>query len=300
MTVPTDPLARMRQLASNVTWRESLGKAVDIIVAFNDSGTSVPLYCVHSLSGKATDYGRLAMLLGPRQPFFAIQLPVQNRDETFGGALGQVSIPHIARHYVEALEQFQPDGPLALAGWSYGVIIALEMAQQLAARGRDIALLVAFDLAPLNVAAGTGGPTYKIDLARNALPWLMNHRLIKKRAFAQFGARMLLKRPAKAAPSEDRIENHVDPANYPPAHARLMQKLLDAAALYVPQTYGGRVQAYAAVSEVSFAAFAQMKRTWQAIAPNAHTLLVAGTHRSMIEEPDGRRMARHLAALLAR
>ena len=64
-------LNRLRQSLSNVTWRETLGKGRDFVVALNDQGSRIPFFCVHSLTGKATDYVPLAQRLGPDQPFFS-------------------------------------------------------------------------------------------------------------------------------------------------------------------------------------------------------------------------------------
>jgi thioesterase domain-containing protein len=39
----------------------------------------------------------------------------------------------------------QPEGPYAIGGWSFGGLVALEMAQQLSARGEGVALLALLD-----------------------------------------------------------------------------------------------------------------------------------------------------------
>lgn len=306
--MPADAQARIRQLASNVTFRESLGKANSIIVPFNDAGSSVPLYCVHSLSGKATDYSALALMLGPDQPFYALQVPFKNRDTDFGGDICKVSIPQIARHYAEALQRFQPEGPFALGGWSYGVILAFEMAQQLRAMGREVALLVAFDLVPLNVNAPANRITFASEVLWTAPRWIRAHPLVREKGILAFAGHTLGKaagiaqRRFTGAPSEpvgDTVDKYVRPEHYPPAHLALMQTMLDVAALYVPQRYDGAVQVYAATSEVPISHAACMRRDWRALAPRAEVRAVSGTHRSMIEDRDGQALARHLYGRLA-
>lgn len=54
-------------------------------------------------------------------------------------------IPSTAEKVADAIIARQPDGPLALAGYSMGGIVALEAAHALRARGRDVALLVLLD-----------------------------------------------------------------------------------------------------------------------------------------------------------
>ena len=56
------------------------------------------------------------------------------------------------------------------------------MARQLKARGRDVRLLVAFDMAPWNSGAVTTPRhlPYLGALLRNALPWAVHHRLFRQ------------------------------------------------------------------------------------------------------------------------
>ena len=110
-------LERCNSLPARRPGPRSLGRAKNIIVPLNEGCARLPFYCVHSLSGKATDYIALARMRGPEQPLYGIQMPVKNRNADFGGAIASLSIPAIADYYREALERFQPSGALALGGW---------------------------------------------------------------------------------------------------------------------------------------------------------------------------------------
>lgn len=303
------PQDRMRQLASQAAWTEVRGKVVSPLVSFNDQGTNLPLYVVHSLSGKATDYGALARLLGEGQPFHAIQVPMANRTADFGGVGADVE--RVARFYADAVMAFQPDGALALGGWSVGAVVALEMARQLRLRGRDIALLVAFDLAPWNTSQQEPhGLRYWASVVANAPGWLLGHRLVRAGKLAPLRdavlARLGLRRPVPGAKKVPTLgagivtEDLVNPAHYPDGHVALMRNLLDATIRYRPQPYEGAVQAYVAGTEVSLTHLPRLKAAWRAVAPHARVLRVAGSHRSMIESPDGAALAAHLVELLRR
>jgi len=56
-----------------------------------------------------------------------------------------MSIPDMARDYVEQIRRVQPNGPYYLAGQSLGGMVSYEVAQQLHSLGEPIALLVLFD-----------------------------------------------------------------------------------------------------------------------------------------------------------
>jgi thioesterase domain-containing protein len=59
-------------------------------------------------------------------------------------------IEDIAAYYIKALRKVQPSGPYFLGGWSFGGLVAFEMAQQLMRGGHQVALLALLDtLAPI-------------------------------------------------------------------------------------------------------------------------------------------------------
>ena len=310
MAAALSGLERMQQLASAVAWTETLGRTKNIIAPLNEGGSRLPFYCVHSLSGKATDYIALARMLGPQQPLCGIQMPAKNRNAAFGGVLPSISIPAIADYYLEALLRFQPSGPLALGGWSVGTLIAFEMAQRLRALGRDVRLFVGFDMAPWNSGADTSLShlPYLTALARNALPWATNHRLLRQKSFAAMHALLREKAVAAAAAAQNGdepwierylVKDFIDAGKYPPAHLMLMQDILDVMLRYRPGRYDGNVQVYVAKTEVAFSHFPKMKAQWLAVAPRAEAMTVAGSHQNMIDEAHGEALARHLGGLLA-
>lgn len=83
----------------------------------------------------------LAPLLGDELPFYAIQDPSLNRDVPVC-----TSIEALAEVHVAALRKVRPKGPYHLAGWSFGAVVALEMAQQLVAAGDEVGLVFVLDM----------------------------------------------------------------------------------------------------------------------------------------------------------
>jgi amino acid adenylation domain-containing protein len=110
------------------------------LVAVQPNGSKPPFFCVHPAGGNVICYTDLARRLGPDQPFFGLQDPGLARES---GSL--TSVEAMATHYIEALRAVQPGGPYLIGGWSFGALVALEMAQQLREKGEEIALLAVFD-----------------------------------------------------------------------------------------------------------------------------------------------------------
>lgn len=101
-------------------------------------------------------YRDLARLLGDEQPFYGLQ-----EDKEDDGANLQDTVEGMAAHYLEQVVAFQPQGPYLLGGYSFGGVVAFEMARQLQARGEQVALLALFD---------TGQPEHREVVLADARP----------------------------------------------------------------------------------------------------------------------------------
>jgi thioesterase domain-containing protein/acyl carrier protein len=120
----------------------TLAKPWSALVPIQPNGSRTPLFCFHALGPSLLFYRRLSVLLGPDQPFYALQSPLESQQ-----LVVDRSIEELASIYIKELETSFPEGPYVLGGASLGGLIALEVCQQLHARGKKPALLVLFDTA---------------------------------------------------------------------------------------------------------------------------------------------------------
>ncbi len=112
------------------------------LVCLQNGGSKHPFFCIHPVGGNVLCYASLAHALDQDRPFYGLQArglhPMQMPDMTIG---------HMATHYISEIESVQSTGPYLLGGWSLGGLIAFEIAQQLMVAGQNIALLAMFDTA---------------------------------------------------------------------------------------------------------------------------------------------------------
>jgi thioesterase domain-containing protein/acyl carrier protein len=94
--------------------------------AFNQEGSSVPIFLLHVYLGGMLRLRRLAELLPPDQPAYGIQVYTADSLDDDGQA---VSL--LAQQAVERIRAIQPSGPVTVAGHSAGGLMALEVARQL-------------------------------------------------------------------------------------------------------------------------------------------------------------------------
>lgn len=95
------------------------------LVPIRQTGSLPPFFCVHPVGGNVLCYAALARQLGVAQPLTRVE--------------------DMASRYLEALQTIQPEGPYQLGGWSFGGIVAFEIAQQLHSLGHEVALLALID-----------------------------------------------------------------------------------------------------------------------------------------------------------
>ncbi len=116
------------------------------LVPIQPAGSKPPFFCVHPIFGVVFPYYELAYCLGFDQPFYGLQpLGLDGEQPPF------TRIEDMAAHYIEALRKVQPSGPYYLGGWSFGGLVAFEMAQQLLSSGHQVAQLAILDtLAPVS------------------------------------------------------------------------------------------------------------------------------------------------------
>jgi surfactin family lipopeptide synthetase A len=110
------------------------------LVAIQPHGSKPPFFCMPGLGGNVVYFQELARHLGNDQPFYALQ--ARGLD---GVSQPFTRVEDIATHYIEAIQMVQQEGPYLLGGYSFGAIVAYEMAQQLLHQAQEVALLVVLD-----------------------------------------------------------------------------------------------------------------------------------------------------------
>ncbi|HEX6290185.1 MAG TPA: amino acid adenylation domain-containing protein [Herpetosiphonaceae bacterium] len=136
--------ATIAQLAA-VLRRPSQPRLQSPLIRIQRGGEKRPLFCIHPVGGSVLSYADLARHLDPEQPIYGIHIA-----DIADPATIPASIEELATNYIEIMRSVQPEGPYLLGGWSFGGLVAFEMARQLNARGQQVALLALMDTwAPL-------------------------------------------------------------------------------------------------------------------------------------------------------
>jgi acetoacetyl-CoA synthetase len=103
----------------------------------------IPVFLAHGLGGSVMDFFQPVKYIQTKHPIYGLQAKgIDGVEEPFD------RIEDMARFYLDAIRELQPQGPYFLIGFSLGGLVALEMAQQLSANGEKVGLLAMLDAYP--------------------------------------------------------------------------------------------------------------------------------------------------------
>ncbi|WP_434428218.1 thioesterase domain-containing protein [Nannocystis pusilla] len=206
--VPRDEAVGSTQKAAAATrLGASLGARLPpALVPLQPHGELPPFFCVHGIGGSAAGYAPLAARLGETQPFYALQASLDDAPPA--------SLAALAGGYVAAIRQVQPEGPYRIGGWSFGAIVAQEMARQLEADGEQVTHLVLLDAPARQWTSPLGAMVGRWSLAGAVL---RNAKTSAARAGSRWRVADVLRRSANV------VEASAELWNMSERHVRLLR-----------------------------------------------------------------------------
>ncbi len=133
------------------------------LIPLRRGGDRPPIFCMHPGGGVSWFYRGLAPHLGPEIPLYGLQ--ARGISET---AELPASLADMAAEYIEQMRVVQPVGPYYLLGWSFGGVLAYEVAAQLQRCGERVDLLVSLD-------GGPAGPDEELPDDRGILEQIVTY-----------------------------------------------------------------------------------------------------------------------------
>lgn len=271
----------------------SVGQSWSPLVALQPRGSRLPFFCVHPIFGVVLPYCELAYQLGTEQAFYGLQ-PVGLDGKT----PPDTQIEQMAAHYITALRAVQPHGPYQLGGWSFGGLVAFEMAQQLDRAGVSVSLLALLDtMAPIpanRLSVWDGLKFLGTTVAKSILPFCLD-----------YGALLLNPKLAHTAWKQATIAQFLPQA----ARSRVLDELTvdrmfkifyansQAALSYKPQAYAGSIALFRTADSIKQSKDATLGWAELAIGGvDVHT--IPGNHLTMLKSPQVQVLAEQLQQYL--
>lgn len=133
----------VRQLAGTLTSLNEGPRYYDPLVPLQQTGTKTPLFCVHPGVGEVLVFVNLAKYFLNERPFYALRARGFGANEDYFRTFDEM-----VQCYARAIRDKQPKGPYAVAGYSYGGVVAFEIAKVLEAEGERVEFVGIFNLPP--------------------------------------------------------------------------------------------------------------------------------------------------------
>lgn len=260
-----------------------------IPIQIAQTGTRVPLFCVHGFGGGVVGYGEMARLLGEDQTVYGLQaIGHDGLDEP------DDNIEAMAARYIQSIRQVQPEGPYLLSGYCYGGVVAFEMARQLEQQGELVPFVGIFEgYAPLrggNRESVWRNPKLIVHWFRNFPFWFsdfmnlgrtqMSRRLkrrlkrVWRRCAATFGRQVSVN-------PEDVVDDTAELADH---QLELMKIHLQALRRYDPANYVGAVDLFRIRSQ-ALTRTTDETMGWKKLAANVNVNMIKGSHNNILEQP---------------
>jgi len=282
------PLATLLQASTieqlaNLLRQEGWTPPSSSLIPLQSSGSNLPLFLVAPGASTALQYIPLTRCLGSNQPVYGLQAQGLEANQVI-----HETIEEIAAHYIQEIQTLGFDGPYMLGGrCGLGTVVAFEMAQQLQAQGKQVALLAMLD------------PTYqafqnafeKPEPTKKTLLYYMGRLICHWRTGKLLGV-------LRHKTSQSQIPQKIAQLSDDP-HVRRLQTVLQtqkkAIRNYKPQVYSGQIMLFLSKNRQ------RMWRYW-----NFKTLATQGakrficpvTHGNMLSEPDVQSFAEKLQSCI--
>lgn len=132
----------IRELAGTLqNYEESdSGQQWEPLVSIRPQGNHRPLFCFPGIDGSVLPYRTLSFYLDAETPVFGLQ-----PQGLCGSQMPRRRLRDVAESHISVMRGVQPEGPYALLGFSFGGMVAFEVARQLKAAGEEVDLLIIID-----------------------------------------------------------------------------------------------------------------------------------------------------------
>ena len=240
------------------------------LVTMRESGAKPPFFCVHGVGGTILRFRDLAHWIGSDQPFYGLQAQGLDGERPF-----HTRVEDMAAHYIKELQIVQSQGPYYIGGYSFGGIVALEMAHQLKAQGHAVGLIILLDTFPGQLKST--GSLFRTYL-RLPVDEQWRHLARKTTAFRRS------------------MRRRVAMMRLPAALKNVRDACYSAARTYQPKPYDGPIILFQA-SEKGLSSVGQ-ESVWKSLAPQIEIYEVRGHHGNIVDEPQVRLLADEVKACL--
>ena len=262
------------------------------LVTLSEAGNGTPLFCLHGGDGGVLFYRALAEQMPKQFPLHAIE----SLDLSSNAPIIPASVEETAAAYVQTLLAIHPGGPFRLAGYSFGGVVAHEMACILEQRGHKVEFVGLFDthnpVAPAKRYSLTGRFN-AFWQQQQELPLPARLERLRERIAEGIATNRRVKAEVAAALGSGPAEAHSDLRR-----VQVREENWRAMQAYKPRPYGGRITLFKAMTASDKVGWPE-DYGWREFAKGGFEIVpVPGGHLTIFDPENVGALAKALAAKL--
>jgi len=254
-----------------------LPSATSAIVPLRPEGRKNPLFLIHGVDGEVSQFKTLVSHFAPDQPVYGIRSQALLADPV---ALTRVE--DMAEYYLKQVQELRPSGPYDFLGFSFGSLVAFEMARKLVSQGASVGLVGMVDNRPMARHTRINNPDPRADHSARRRGRLSSHLagLSNKQGFSYARKKLWAKYLRTIYTLLDSVHAPIP---------RVFRSAYDinwfAAVRYVPSPFPGRVTLFEASESVREGSASRL--LWTRLAGGGlDTREIRGNHEDLLVEPN--------------
>lgn len=114
-----------------------------IVISLRSGDKYPPFFCIHAVSGTIFPFYQMASNFKEGHTFYGIQSA-----SLVSSIKNQSTIEEMASFYISEIKKYQSSEPYFIGGWSFGGLVAFEVARQLVKENKKVQKLVIIDMQP--------------------------------------------------------------------------------------------------------------------------------------------------------
>jgi thioesterase domain-containing protein/acyl carrier protein len=257
------------------------------VVLLRPSENNSPLFCVHPLGGNLFDYHTLSKILDIHRPIYGLQ------PRGIDGKQQPIErIEDMASYFIQSIQTIQPQGPYFIVGYSFGGIVAFDIARQLTERGEKVAFLGLVDIRCPVIAEVATPFNEWIDIQLDRLQKLTIREQLNYIYEKLF-------KPKSQAYRDEVVATLSDLDLFTPELVKVLDCNVHAAKQYQPQVFAGKATLFWSEYQDWYIKKYPTLGWGDLVADGLEIQRIPGNHTTLMQEPHVRVLAEKLELSIA-
>lgn len=264
------------------------------LIPIKSSGSKMPVYIIHGSGLNILNFTSIALYVDKDQPVYGLQAKGLDGSPDLLN-----SMEEIAAYYISEVIKQNPAGPYAIAGYSFGGYVGIEMARQLRLMGKEVKMLAMFDTnaETKNTGSKIKNVWTKTTRQFSKLIWISSSLVKQPKAMIRYQLQFTYNK-IKSIAKNFGLPVREEQNGYLLEFSKISQQHNIAYNNYKMQPFDGTIDLFKAKNRVYFVDDAKFLGWKKFALKGVRVHEVPGDHKTMLLSPNDKEFARALQSAL--